>query len=116
MGVSTNAMLYYGIPFEEDDERLEYDENSEEEEQHELAQALYESTDLGGVTIETHCSYDFPMYIASIDSHVAYRGEPVRIKTLTTPSAHERAKLQAFAKKYKLDYSKAGWYLCSMWG
>jgi hypothetical protein len=104
MGVSTDAILFYGWLIPEDEQPWE-------------DEPPWDSKSPCGVGY--HCSNDYPMYyIHHQDLHiVARRGYPESLGGLPEITDEQVDQLYAFAKK--LDWTPdtpLSWHLVSMWG
>lgn len=116
MGVSTDAILVYGIPLEKG--AIGEHENDGPEEG--PAWMVWSGDPVDGIEIVSHCSGDYPMHIVAIaGSEVrAWRGNPIRLeRDLATVEAHD-ALILAFLKRHGLKRKKGatpGWWLASMW-
>jgi len=120
MGVSTDAILIYGIDFGGEDE-AEY--------------PLFQENEDGELNVETaipwqtndhllihvrHCSGEYPMHIIGLRStyYDAGRGNPIRFDQLPgmgwISKVHYET-LKLFCQEHDLPYSEPKWILCSMW-
>ena len=114
MGTSTNAYLAWGIDLGEMElpEYLAcaYDDWGE------WAESELEGS---GVSIETHCSYDYPMYVLCVASFWASRGCPLELdqKQLGPPEPCELfdEKLRGACERLGIDPRPGGWLLFSLW-
>ena len=124
MGVSTNALIYYGFDFfnAEDDEPTEHMEkflgegefNDEDGEYYDLTK------DNPDIEIDYHCSNDYRIWFIAFKPSVTtvYRGYPKEIdasqfyQDLT--SADE--KIKEFCEKHQIPWHQPKWYLASYWG
>jgi hypothetical protein len=138
MGVSTDAILAYGVDLGDDidldwledvddiGEALESrlleklagftDEWTDGDETYfDRKQAAEEKT---GVEIEYHCSYDYPMYFLAARGSVtrANRGYPQKVPTLLSRTRYWDESLLEAQKALGLEVKTPGWYLFSMWG
>jgi len=123
MGVSTDGKLFYGIHFEEG-ELEELDFGYSDDEQSSCGSQLeahieneYCHKNPPPVQFGTHCSYDYPIYYLCITSTdvTASRGDPKKIDTLEVNPEWDKM-LKQYCDKYKIPFTKPGWYLASMWG
>jgi hypothetical protein len=117
MGVSTDAILVYGIPLKEGaiDEYYE-GEGSPESGPSWMA---YYGNEEDGLVIVSHCHGDFPMHILSVEGSEirAWRGAAKRVDALPAMGNDVDEKLRAFVKKHKLAVDgKPGWWLASYGG
>lgn len=127
MGQSTDAYVAYGFKLKAegedelhellgfDDEQLELIEDGELD--------VYEwfEARFPGLSLERHCSAEYPMYIVAVadSTRSASRGEPEDLYPRDmvdkiTP-AMER-KLRACATNLGIDQPEIGWLLYSYWG
>ena len=118
MGVSTDAILVYGIPLAEDSVP-EFDEDEGRKEEG-PAWISWSGNSEGDIGLVHHCSDSCTMYVLSIASteRTAWRGHPQEIKPAELVSDPLWAgKLVAYAEKWKLQLDGApGWWLVSWWG
>lgn len=115
MGISTDALLLYGVPLDEDTE-LTYDEDAGDP-ANGPAYMAYMGEAEDGISIIVHCSEECPMYFVIIEDTLtrAWRGYPKAVST--SPSKPDWAKrLKAFCKTHKLLHGKPDWYLASVMG
>lgn len=137
MGMSTDAILVYGVALKNEDESydtLPFAEAGDEEFEGTLARLagapewgddefddVYEqrkaAVDASGLTVVTHCAYDYPMYILGIKSthKHASRGNPIVFESMQTPSAEEVKELTDFMKAHGIE-GAVNWVLCSVMG
>lgn len=138
MGVSTNAILFYGIDIGEevpdwDEDALDewevtyasrlgikepevpYNDNEEVHKKYwdnksKLAKA-------SGCKVGQYCCSEYPMrYVALKETETTvYRGEAVEIKSLTVP-VDANDKLRRFCKVMGIEYQDPKWFLTSYWG
>jgi hypothetical protein len=126
MGVSTDALVMYGVALLEgwesaDDEGNEIDKESLAEDDPRRLVDEVEDDLGGGLALEIHCSYDCPMYVLGIEAtrKRAWRGYP---QTLTELGPQDGEAILEYCKKWKLPIDesvndgKPGWLLFSMWG
>lgn len=124
MGVSTNAILFFGFTFSGEDEIL----GEATEEQKEALQAkLNEEDDYfydicknnPNVGVDYHCHSEFPMhYVYHKAFHlVAHRGyeEVVDLGRMTGMVAMQ-AQLKAFCEEHGIPWQQPRWTLASYWG
>ncbi len=116
MGVSTDAMLMYGVPLHEDED-LTYDEDDPSAKTSGPAYMRFMGNSEDGCEIVTHCSDEAPMYFVVIEGTLvrAWRGYPKEVET-TSPKSDWDERLKRFCKKHNLSHRKPGWYIASMWG
>lgn len=116
MGVSTDAILIYGIDFGEDPESPLFEYNDETGEH-----LAYDLTKDGPLEYVRHCSGDYPMHIIGLKSahYEAARGYPTTFDRLPENGAvitvEDYEALRLFCEKHNLPYSEPKWLLCSMW-
>jgi len=117
MGVSTNAIIFYGIDLGEYDEEAIYDDKKGE----------YIDSEFVGV--DMHCSCSYPMHYIYIKGSriIASRGYPVVLdeKPLMPAVGFKvyaeiewgewNVLIEAFCKEHNLPYKEPQWLLCSMW-
>jgi hypothetical protein len=122
MGTSTDAILVYGIPLEED-AIDEYGEPSEgEEDTNSLPSRMaFMGDTIDGVRIAYHCSNKCTMHIAAAagTERRARRGYPVEIDPASLAVDPVWApRLETFVAKHNLQTmgKPPGWYLVSYWG
>ena len=121
MGVSTDAILVYGIAIHEDcTDKFDYEDDENVE-----PSALYAvRCNPGDICVETHCADTYPMYIVGLTrtSTTAWRGYPKVIPGLPEISDEENAKLRSFCAEHGLESDceinggEPGWLLVSWWG
>lgn len=112
MGVSTDAILFYGIEFDEDE--LDTDENGELIEGDFLD---YLEEKLEGIDIEigTHCSYSDPIYYLYTKRYLACRGYPERIPRNIPTKDKWDYRIKEACERLGMEYIKPEWLLCSLW-
>ena len=128
MGVSTTAMLFFGVLIEGGsklESSIRYDEKEAEQDPsydkaHPLAYLWWLGRPEDGVRIVEHCSPVEPMYAIAIEDSLltAIRGYPQVLPTGPSPQKHDEwvAKLKSFCEKYKIPCEKMEWYIVSWWG
>lgn len=138
MGTSTDAILCYGIDFEEDLPKVLQDfrdENDDFDLGNFLAKDIgLEYTEENGVEyfakvrelekscpveLVWHCSYNCPMFIMAIKGTEikAFRGYPEKIDLEFMNISDERInKAKEWFEKYNIEWQEPKWLLCSMWG
>jgi len=122
MGVSTDAILVYGIPLKEESlkEELSFD-TSNENVSKDHPNKLF-SADVDGLTIVLHCCDSCVMGILAVaeTEYNASRGNPEKInvnKLYHLQTHFHNEKLKAYCEKYKLETEgEPGWWLVSWWG
>ncbi len=120
MGVSTDAILVYGVPLTEG-ALSDYREEGEES-THPLARMLYGGDPVDGVVLVEHCSDECPEHILAIEGTetTAYRGYPKDIPSDALAVGEGWAEeIASFVQKYGLAEAVEGeprWLLCSYWG
>jgi len=140
MGVSTNAILFYGIAYDDDVEMPWEDEIMDPEDfyarargakiptvEYEMDKRAHERfwderrklMRASGVEIGRHCSDRYPMlYLATRETEItAYRGFPKTVdpKGLVPPKDADK-KLKDFCETMGLPYRQPEWTLVSYWG
>lgn len=71
------------------------------------------------VDLELHCSYDYPMYILCVRGtrKRASRGSPESLDaSALTVTPEQVAAFKAFCEEHDIDAGEPGWLLFSMWG
>ena len=132
MGVSTNAILAFGIDLGEEQPWPDDDDDKYEDWEGYLcflAGLAYDNSTwpemekvikASPVTMETHCSYDYPMYFAAVTSTVkiARRGYPNLFASLPPVEPKQIELFRQFLLErcgITVDYAKLGWHLFSLW-
>lgn len=142
MGVSTNAILFYGIALDEDAElnpKLE-DCNGDFEELYaaekgvkepdsdytnETADAYHKYWDEkrrvnqeSGCEVGRHCSSEYPMQFVCVTAgkYVAHRGDVMDIPDQLIARPGWDYVLEEYCKILGIPYSKPSWHLVSFWG
>ncbi len=115
MGQSTDAIIAYGIQIDEESETHNLLDDLRNERWKELSEAEKE---FNGVTIVSHCSGDYPMYIIGFEVQRAYRGDGKVIEAcdLTVKDRYKRSIGEfctRFGIKFNLDECK--FWLVSDW-
>lgn len=113
MGTSTDAILAYGIPVEEETTPGNLTEEEWEEIREEWETDKIEAR---GFDVIYHCSGDYPMYFLAVPNTEvrAWRGSPKKVdfhQTGTVAAVQWRLAMD----KLGVDTTNAGWYLFSMW-
>lgn len=142
MGQSTDAIVCYGVRFADDfmedtytppgpdewkgaPDHWVWDEEEEEwlyAEGHKYAgekvEDVFEELTLEGVEIFSHCSSEYPQWIACLEGtkQVANRGYPQKLD-LSFGVPHGAAdKLKKWAEKWQIPVeAEPAWWLCSDW-
>lgn len=132
MGVSTDAILVFGIPVGEEDEHPEFMGNFDDFDDYldslsglpqygepgYSSKARQEFHDKCPADLVWHCSYEYPMYILAVRGTEirAYRGDEVEItpEKLVVPET-KLAEFRAWIAERGIQ-DEPRWYLCSMWG
>lgn len=111
MGVSTDALLFYGIAFDED---IPGEDNDAVYYTFQKAQGKD-----AGFGYGYHCSDELPLlYICIENTHrCANRGYPIKIlpKDLIVDPSWD-SKLESWCSTLSLPYTKPGWTMASYWG
>lgn len=129
MGTSTDAILFYGFSFEDDD-APEWIEEGEEtwEEKYAIAHGVnpenhkkaWDIANQSPCELNYHCYIDYPMYLIAIKKTkiTANRGGPEEIseKHFKTEKSWDK-EIRDFCKILGVTPpEKFGWYLVSYWG
>lgn len=127
MGVSTDAILFYG--FELTDEEggevcdLEYFLTGEETEdwwECIVKSRTGKSSSDWGVEFGCHCCEDAPLWYVCVEAVGASRGETVEIKPddllCYQHGDPKDIKLKAFCDAMSIEYKQPAWWLVSWWG
>ncbi len=145
MTTSTNALLYYGFTFTEEDEEdlpwdkeddIDYDvddwlcdklggpkeptvEWSEEtsEQFHECWETKKKFIEELPIMIDSHCSLDCSIYFICIreSHHVAHRGYPEKLGDTIIKNLGWDTTLHEYCEKLGIEWQKPQWELASMW-
>lgn len=141
MGVSTNAILVFGIDLgeelpeswikSEDEDEFDFDnylaekaghppwrEDMSEPERQLRWKNIREIVGSSPVSLLIHCSCDYPMYILAVNGTEisASRGYPEEI--LDSNLSVDQVRIQKFKEwviNSGIGWSEPKWYLCSMW-
>jgi hypothetical protein len=140
MGVSTDAILFYGLEFGEEDPFGDGEERYEAEEawNKEHGPKRPDSDDYQGAEWEAwrkerdawnktgvginagrHCSGEYPMYYIALKAHeyTAWRGTAIKIDPAKLePTQEQEDALQEFCEKHNIKCENPGWFLVSYWG
>lgn len=134
MGVSTDAILIYGILLSDFEDQpysaLPFSESDDEDFEDTLARLqvapVYPEEGCWDdkraavaacpLMLVEHCSYEFPMWVLGIrDSHKeARRGYPETFQELNSISSESLAVLKEWCERYNIKFEPQ-WVLCSMW-
>lgn len=123
MGVSTDAILFFGICIDDGSELHDriVEESTAGDEGEPTKGTLAWLNDTGnakfGCIVDAHCSHEYPMYFIAAQGSVitAWRGKPKGIEALTV-HPDWRSNLAAFCEKYGVPWEEPGWWLVSYWG
>jgi hypothetical protein len=123
MGVSSNAILFYGICIDDHTELHEriVEESTAGDEGEPTEGTLAWLWHLGDpdlrCVVDAHCSGEYPMFFIAAQGSVvtAWRGKPKSIEALTV-DPDWRSNLAAFCEKYGVPWEEPGWWLVSYWG
>ena len=125
MGVSTDAILVYGVPVKEDsdtDERIKEYDYSTDEANSDLAELAHAFPEPEPVCIVSHCHCDCPMYVIGVTESklLAWRGSPRKFEVNTGDNHCDwDAAIRQFLKAHDIpdeDLNGAiGWWLFSNW-
>lgn len=131
MGISSDAMLYFGFPVGEDEQPPEWYEDGNikdfdnwicqlaelpEDAKYEQRKPIIKACP---AELQMYCSYDYPMYI------LAVRGEEIRVNRGFFEEIHidaltvDQEKIDAFKRwceQNNIKYKEPKWLLCSMYG
>lgn len=117
MGLSTDAILFYGFSLEED-EQYEY-EGEFDERDHDcylgrLCDEMWNKP-IHGCVLGTHCSCEYPIYYVAIQGTqtVAWRGYPKELGQSLVAEVGWKAKIKKFCKETGIKYRKPQWILVS---
>lgn len=126
MGVSTDAILFYGFPLDDEDKQFE-DGYPWEREYKEICDFIaekygYKGDDNWGfadklkVIIGYHCCEEEEMYYIAIEESIikANRGFPKEISNLNIKPNWDK-QLQEFYSKLKIKVDKSKWWMVSNW-
>lgn len=141
MGQSTNAILFYGITFEDLDTEALAKQHGLEEFDAEDAYAAkvgierpsvpYSESEKGAwvdywrrkqdaspCEMDWHCSSEYPIYLACIkeSKRVSLRGDETEIPDGLTAKPEWVDQLRAYCDVMGLPYSQPRWLLVSYWG
>ena len=116
MGLSTDAILFYGILLEEGDlDKLREEEGGYVGRDHEL---LHDDT--SPCHLGVHCSYNHPEYFLCVTAseRLAKRGDAQNVtRTLTITNIKKQMwdrELERFCKKASLVYEQPQWFIASL--
>src|ERR1700722_11828043 len=136
MGISSNAMLYFGFPVGDCDEPPTFLENREHEDGYTEAfddliceragfpaDAEYKTRklviDACPAELQSYCSYEWPMFLLCVRGaeHLVRRGYTAEITTenLTIEPA-KIAAFKAWCEANGIEWQEPKWLLCSMYG
>jgi len=119
MGTSTNAYLYYGFDFMDQESGIDpfYDREefeSYEDMPYEIIHRLEKET-TAKVEIDSHCSDEYPIFFVYTSMRMAWRGESAEIDDLTIhPSWDEE--IRKFCEQWGIPFQQPKWRLASYWG
>lgn len=134
MGVSTDAILCFGVDLSEDYEdllpwqQLEDDDNDFDTWVARISgadtddwKAIKEAAEKCPVELVSHCSYDYPMYIVAVRGTkiTARRGSPkvISLDAIGGDDFIERQiAAERFCEEHGIPCGDFQWLLCSMWG
>lgn len=71
---------------------------------------------IAGVTVESYCSVDYPMYVIGVNAVRAYRGNPKIVRGTVTPAEAEALTLAMSALGLHPKQEAPALILCSDWG
>ena len=125
MGMSTDALLFYGVPvggegsdIEEGDvlKALGIEDTRDPEGEYVSLNELCDDGKLPkGCTLQTTCSYEYPTYYLAAEKGLkhSWRGNDLLLKELPPVSPEVKKTIEAVAKALG---QKAGYYLASLLG
>lgn len=133
MGTSTNAILFYGIGYTQEDQRLEPPGLEEDYDSYEWDYAWAELNGVdpndyearkkaaaeAAVEVGSHCYIDASMLYVALQGTVqmAWRGSVVNADvTLSCSKEEADEKIKNFCEKMGLEYTEPAWRLVSYWG
>lgn len=112
MGVSTNAILFYGVELEEG-------EITGEDLDEKGLDFLWSGNE-SGIGWGTHCASEYPIYFIATKEITVSRGDCIDVdQDLLLVEGSWRQKIIDFCKEYDLPVAEGqepGWRLCSYWG
>lgn len=132
MGQSTDAILIYGYDLGGPSEGWKLKDGVDEWDEITLPWITQEKLDdigfeqcvadelekfgITGITVESHCSVNSPMYVIGVNAVRAYRGSPKIVRGTVTPAEAETLTLAMSALGLHPKQEVAGLILCSDWG
>jgi hypothetical protein len=135
MGVSTNAILAFGINLgedlpeamriDDDDDCFDYDEWLQkrfgmewtEDRPKDFWEKFNEARDAFPVDLISHCSGDYPEYFLAVrgTDTTARRGCPEVIEALPAIESADIDALKAFCDEIGIEWEEPKWHLFSIW-
>lgn len=136
MGISSNAMLYFGFPVGDNDEPPTFLEGRDNEDgvTEDFDDLICERAGLAAdadyatrkVAIEacpaemqSYCSYEWPMFLLCVRGaeHLVHRGYTAEITPENMTVAPEKvAAFKAWCEANAIEWQEPKWLLCSMYG
>jgi hypothetical protein len=127
MGVSTDAILFYGLTIDDDSELHEQilsDRDGGEDGDPvpgTLAWLWYMGDEVEGCTIAAHCSREYPLFYIAVEASriVAWRGRPMDVTSYIESleaGPDWDAMLKAFCARFGVPWEEPKWWLVSYWG
>jgi hypothetical protein len=142
MGVSSDAILFYGICFNDETPECFEEDYNDWESDWENKYGPKQPEDKGdykgpewdkwreekkefegnGIAMEVgiYCSYDYPMYFVAPQAHTytVYRGdfEEITPEMIAAPRADQIAALKEFCELHNIPYSEPKWFMVSRMG
>ncbi len=125
MGVSTDAILVFGMQVKDESEDSEKIDTILEEEEGEGGisyDRLLKAEEKTGASVVWHCSGEHTMYIVGVRVMEARRGYPVAVDPKKLASSEKQTKSDLAAIEALCDFvgipfhaKKCKWWLCSYW-
>jgi len=136
MGVSTNGMLFFGIPYGEEeisrnsllkDAGLDRSENSDYNfdtlyalkmgVDYKSYEQVSEINKKSFCDVGEYCSCDCPMYYVyiKVSHYKVYRGDVVEIPNGLTADPAWKYKIKAYCDLMELPYREPSWFIASLW-
>lgn len=119
MGVSTDAILFYGIDFEERDNFTERLKSVLEEHDNYEEWANDRLEEVGSpVRVGTHCSHEHEMVYLFHTKFTAWRGSSTKLsQSQIEPDGHWRLAIEHALEVLEMETTRPiGWHLVSWWG
>lgn len=122
MGVTTDAYLYFGFDFYDEENGIEDPEIEQHIQKMCSDDGWYDLTkDHPHIDVNYHCSHDYPVWFICIEQtlHTAKRGHPVEMdlnKLRHLDASENRAILKTFCDQHGIPWQEPKWILASYWG